>query len=227
MFRALPVVARRAPVQLAVRGKKTTGIVGLAVETNAKPILLDLYAQTLVALEGVPATSEYRKTVEGLTKERMAAVQKTDNLVAIEEAIGGGQVEQLIEQAKDELSLIPTLISARAFDAYDGSPPEEILTDLKRYACAARHCTAPHRMEPPPSPLPSPLSSAALCPRSGVPVSLARSLTPSLPPPLFHRRRGVALQRDDIPMRPSVDFPTESEVELELPAPPEEKEEAK
>ena len=38
-------------------------------------------------------------------------------------------------------------------------------------------------------------------------------------------RRGIALQRDDIPMRPSVDFPTESEVELELPAPPEEKKE--
>ena len=39
-------------------------------------------------------------------------------------------------------------------------------------------------------------------------------------------RRGIALQRDDIPMRPSVDFPTESEVELELPAPPEEEKKA-
>ena len=57
---------------------------------------------------------------------------------------------------------------------------------------------------------------------------LARPLAHTVAaPPLFHRRRGIALQRDDIPMRPSVDFPTESEVELELPAPPEEKEEAK
>ena len=36
-------------------------------------------------------------------------------------------------------------------------------------------------------------------------------------PPVFagcaHCRRGIALQRDDIPMRPSVDFPTETEVE--------------
>ena len=41
----------------------------------------------------------------------------------------------------------------------------------------------------------------------------------------FARRRGIVLQRDDIPMRPSIDYPTESEVELELPAPPEEKKE--
>lgn len=34
-------------------------------------------------------------------------------------------------------------------------------------------------------------------------------------------RRGWALQRDDIPMRPSQDFPTEMEIDLELPAPPE------
>lgn len=155
----------------AVRGKKSTGIVGLAVETDAKPILLDLYAQTLAALQAVPEASEYRKTVETLTKERLAVVQARDDLSAIEAAVGCGQVEQLIEQARDELKLIPTLIQSRAFDSYDGSPAEEILTDLKR--------------------------------------------------------RGIALQRDDIPMRPSQDFPVETAVELELPAPPEEKEEGK
>ena len=50
--------------------------------------------------------------------------------------------------------------------------------------------------------------------------------SPSAPLPPFCSR-GIALQRDDIPMRPSLDYPTESEVELELPAPPEEKEEGK
>ena len=42
------------------------------------------------------------------------------------------QVEQLILQARDELALIPMLLAANAFDPYDGSPPEEILVDLKR-----------------------------------------------------------------------------------------------
>ena len=133
---------------------------GLAVEPDAKPILLDLYAKTLEALEAVPPSAEYRKTVEGMTKERLAVVEKTDDLGAIEAAIGCGQVEQLIEQAKDELSLIPMLVEADAFSPYDGPlSSEEILTDLKR--------------------------------------------------------RGWALQRDDIPMRPSQDFPIEKEIELE------------
>jgi NADH dehydrogenase (ubiquinone) 1 alpha subcomplex subunit 5 len=149
------------------RGKTSTGIVGLAVEPEAKAVLTRLYAQTLTALQAVPEDAEYRKMVEGLTKSRLAVVQGSDDLLAIEKTIGGGQAEQLIQQAKDELSLIPRLIAASAFDPYDGSPAEEIYTDLKR--------------------------------------------------------RGVVLQRDDIPMRPSQDYPIESEVDLELPAPPEDK----
>merc|ERR1712216_254718 len=101
---------------------------------------------------------------EGMTTQRLAIVEGTDDLAAIEASIGCGQVEQLIQQAEDELSLIPKLIAVQAFESYDGSAPDQILVDLKR--------------------------------------------------------RGIALQRLDIPMRPSVDFPTESEVELELPAPP-------
>ena len=37
------------------------------------------------------------------------------------------------------------------------------------------------------------------------------------PPALNARRRGVALQRADIPMRQSQDYPTERFVELEMP----------
>lgn len=153
---------------IIARHKTSTGIVGLEVEPEAKTVLLSLYAKTLDALAEVPAGAEYRKTVEGMTKERLAVVEGTDDLLAIEKAVGCGQVEQLIQQAQDELSLIPKLVAARAFDPYAGTPAEEIYADLKR--------------------------------------------------------RGVALQRDDIPMRPSQDYPIESEVDLELPAPPEEKE---
>mmetsp|Transcript_32431 Transcript_32431/g.85120 ORF Transcript_32431/g.85120 Transcript_32431/m.85120 type:complete len:183 (-) Transcript_32431:418-966(-) len=167
--RASALSSRPVLVACARSAKTSTGIVGLDVEPDAKPILLGLYAQTLTALEGVPASAEYRKVIEGYTKQRVAVLESTDDLAAIEAKIGGGQVEQLIQQAQDELSLIPTLIAARAFDTYDGAPAEEILSDLKR--------------------------------------------------------RGVALQRDDIPMRPSLDYPVESAVELELPAPPEEKKE--
>jgi len=164
------LVLRRSvlPAAAAVRHlKATTGIVGLEVEPEAKSILEKLYKQTLEELKAVPAMAEYRKTVEAMTSQRLAVVQGTDDLDEIEATVQGGQVEQLIQQAQDELKLIPTLIAANAFDAYDGSPADEIYADLKR--------------------------------------------------------RGVALQRDDIPMRPSQHFPTERFVELELPEPEEEK----
>lgn len=209
-------LAPRAAPQLALalvtptRGKRTTGIVGLEVEPDAKPILLDLYAQTLSALEAVPPTAEYRKLVEGMTKERLAVIEKTDDLDVIEDTIGCGQVEQLIQQAKDELSLIPMLVDVDAFAAYDGPPAEDILTDLKRCAAplqlASFYSTCLHWTRPPlhlnhsHASLRAPLRSRACSSK---------------------RRRGVALQRDDIPMRPSLDFPTETEIELELPAPPE------
>lgn len=168
MWRRASLLARPAAAATTRGIKSSTGIVGLAVQPEAKPILVSLYNQTLTALEPVPAASPYRKYVEGLTKERLAIVQGTDDLDVIEAQIGCGQVEQLIRQSEDELALIPTLLSAGAFEANtSGALAEEILVDLKR--------------------------------------------------------RGIALQRADVPMRPSVDYPTEHEVELELPAPPEEK----
>ena len=168
MLRVLPLRASRslAPALSRHLSKASTGYVGLPVEPDAKPILMSLYAQTLTALEAVPPSAEYRKNMEGLIKGRLTVIEKTDDLIAIEAEIGCGQMEQMIESAKDELALIPMLLDADAFSPYDGPPAEEVLMDLKR--------------------------------------------------------RGIALQRDDIPMRASLDYPTETEVELELPAPPEE-----
>ena len=78
-----------------VRGLKlSTGLVGIEVEPEAKPLLISLYAETQEALQAVPAGSEYRKTVEGLIKDRMAVLEATDDLDTIEEKIGGGQVSE-------------------------------------------------------------------------------------------------------------------------------------
>ena len=204
----------RPALFVSARSKTSTGLVGLEVEPDAKPVLLGLYAKTLAALESVPKDAEYRKAMEGLAKSRVSVLESTDDLKAIEKQIGGGQVEQLIQQAQDELSLIPKLVAARAFDPYDGSPAEDILSDLKRFAS-----------------LPPPPTAAA---RAPLPHSRARwAPSPWIPSPPSHptrrptpfRRRGVALQRDDIPMRPSLDYPVETGVDLELPAPPEEKKE--
>ena len=110
---------------------------------------------------------EYRRVVDDLTRERLAHVDGNDSAANIEAAIGAGQIEELIQQAEDELNLIPVLLEERAWETYQGSPIEEIYSDLKR--------------------------------------------------------RGIALQRHDIPMDPSVDYPTTEQVVLIAPAPPEDK----
>jgi len=96
--------------------------------------------------------------VESLCKDRLGVVKATASVVEIEEKIGAGQVEQLIQQAQDELKLIPTLVEARVWESYEGAPAEELYVDLKR--------------------------------------------------------RGITLQRYDIPMQPSQDFPTAELIEL-------------
>ena len=149
--------------------KTSTGIVGLEVQPDARAILTDLYAKTLSALETVPSNSAYRLSVTEMTNKRLAAVKATEDLEAIEAAIGAGQVEEVIKQAEDELALIPVLVDADVFAPYAGAPPSEIYADLKR--------------------------------------------------------RGVALQRHDIPMRQSQDYPIADSVELI--SPPDETEEKK
>jgi len=123
--------------------------------------------KTLAALETVPAGSAYRSSVTTMVTERLSIVNGTDDLGKIEAAIGAGQVEELLIQATDELALIPVLVEADAFAAYDGTPASEIYGDLKR--------------------------------------------------------RGVALQRHDIPMRQSQDYPVADTVELLAPLEDEEK----
>lgn len=162
--------ARAAPaLRGAARAKSTTGIVGLHVQPDARAILTGLYTKTLSALEALPADSAYRSQVQETTAERLSIVKGNEDLMQIEVAIGAGQVEQVIQQAEDELALIPALAAEDVFAPYNGPQPSEIYVDLKR--------------------------------------------------------RGILLQRYDIPMRQSQDYPTADAVELLAPAT--EKEEGK
>lgn len=156
-----------APALRRLSTKSSTGIVGMEVRPDAPEILLSLYSKTLAELESLPAEAGYRSAVEALTKGRMAAVEGAKSIEEIETAIGGGQVEQLIQQAEHELQLIPTMRDARVWEAVPESAilAEELYTDLKR--------------------------------------------------------RGVALQRADIPMQQSQDYPTAAQVDLVAPELPE------
>ncbi|CBK23460.2 subunit NDUFA5 [Blastocystis hominis] len=86
--------------------KRTTGLVGVPVIPNARAVLTELYDKTLENVKKIPADTEYRKNVEAFTTYRRRIVQENEDVKTIEKIIGCGQVEELVEQANDELSLI-------------------------------------------------------------------------------------------------------------------------
>jgi NADH dehydrogenase (ubiquinone) 1 alpha subcomplex subunit 5 len=90
--------------------KESTGLVGLDVVPNAREVLIGLYNETLkVVKDQIPERAEYRRSVEQITNYRLKVCQEEEEHERIEQRIGCGQVEELIEQAKDELELIPQL----------------------------------------------------------------------------------------------------------------------
>ena len=48
--------------------------------------------------------------MENLTKSRLQVVQQQEDIEKIEEMIDCGEIEELIEQAKDELRLLPEML---------------------------------------------------------------------------------------------------------------------
>ncbi|KAK6925881.1 NADH dehydrogenase [ubiquinone] 1 alpha subcomplex subunit 5 [Dillenia turbinata] len=95
---------------LLARVKETTGIVGLEVVPNAREVLISLYNKTLKEIKAVPEDEGYRKAVESFTRHRLQVCQEEEDWGQIEKRIGCGQVEELIEEAQDELKLISKMI---------------------------------------------------------------------------------------------------------------------
>lgn len=70
-------------------------------------MLKQTYKSTLTALETVPSASAYRQATEAITRSRLGAVERAgDNIQQVEQTIGGGQIEEILEAAQDELSLV-------------------------------------------------------------------------------------------------------------------------
>lgn len=102
---------RRFAGPLLSAAKESTGIVGLDVVPNAREVLIGLYDQTLkVVKDQIPEQAEYRRSVERITNYRLKVCQEEEEHERIEQRIGCGQVEELIEQANDELALIPVMV---------------------------------------------------------------------------------------------------------------------
>ncbi|KAK6117654.1 hypothetical protein DH2020_048616 [Rehmannia glutinosa] len=106
------------PLMMMAKVKETTGIVGLDVVPNAREVLIGLYTKTLEEIKSVPEDEGYRKAVESFTSHRLKVCQEEEDWEAIEKKLGCGQVEELIEEAQDELKLIGHMNVDINFDIY-------------------------------------------------------------------------------------------------------------
>lgn len=99
-------------MMMMAKVKETTGIVGLEVVPNAREVLIGLYDKTLKEIQRVPEDEGYRKAVESFTRHRLKVCKEEEDWEAIEKRLGCGQVEELIEEAQDELKLIDKMIGS-------------------------------------------------------------------------------------------------------------------
>jgi len=60
----------------------------------------------------VPEDEGYRKAVESFTRQRLNVCKEEEDWEMIEKRLGCGQVEELIEEARDELTLIGKMIGS-------------------------------------------------------------------------------------------------------------------
>ncbi|KMZ63111.1 NADH-ubiquinone oxidoreductase 13 kDa-B subunit [Zostera marina] len=109
-FRRMLLTGGRSAGMLMAKVKETTGIAGLDVVPNAREVLISLYTRTLKEIKAVPEDEGYRKAVESFTTHRMKVCKEEEDWEQIEKRLGCGQVEELIEEAQDELTLIAKMI---------------------------------------------------------------------------------------------------------------------
>ncbi|KAM5303059.1 NADH dehydrogenase [ubiquinone] 1 alpha subcomplex subunit 5 [Glossophaga mutica] len=103
--------------------KKTTGLVGLAVCESPHERLRILYTKILLVLEQIPKNAAYRKYTEQITNERLDMVKAEPDVKKLEDQLQGGQIEEVILQAENELSLARKMIQWKPWEPLVEEPP--------------------------------------------------------------------------------------------------------
>ncbi|XP_010633659.1 NADH dehydrogenase [ubiquinone] 1 alpha subcomplex subunit 5 isoform X2 [Fukomys damarensis] len=103
--------------------KKTTGLVGLAVCETPQERLKILYTKILDVLGQIPKNAAYRKYTEQIASERLAVVEAESNVKKLEDQLQLGQIEEVILQAENELSLARKMIKWKPWEPLVEEPP--------------------------------------------------------------------------------------------------------
>lgn len=104
--------------------KKTTALVGLTVAKEPREALLKLYKETLKVLGNMPQSAQYRIHTEQITKQRLGLVEQESDVLTLEQKLGAGQIEEVMKQAEDELSLANKMQEWQPWEPLQTPAPE-------------------------------------------------------------------------------------------------------
>jgi|UniRef100_A0AC35G9A0 NADH dehydrogenase (ubiquinone) 1 alpha subcomplex subunit 5 len=104
--------------------KQSTGLTGLMVEERPHHMLKLIYGRLLRALQDIPATSAYRRYTEETIMHRLTLVENESDIQTLEEKIGMGQIEEVIEQAQAELETTRAIIESKAWEPLIEAPAQ-------------------------------------------------------------------------------------------------------
>ena len=105
--------------------KPSTKISGLPVSERPREEALEVYNEILEKLKAIPEDANYRKIMENLAKERIKVIEEFTDVKRIELELGMIQIEEIIEEGRDELDLIPKMIEWKPWE-FDGEVEVEI-----------------------------------------------------------------------------------------------------
>ncbi|KAL3101502.1 hypothetical protein niasHT_004824 [Heterodera trifolii] len=96
--------------------KQTTGLNGLYVNENPHKDLRLLYHRILRVIGMIPDSSQYRMAVEEIVKHRLSLVEAEPDIQKLEQKIGMGQIEEVVQQAEYELECIRLFVAHKCWE---------------------------------------------------------------------------------------------------------------
>ncbi|KAJ3274195.1 hypothetical protein HK104_004142 [Borealophlyctis nickersoniae] len=104
--------------------KATTNLHGLPVHPEPIPHLTSLYRRIIHHISRLPSDSIYAQSANAVARARLDIVEKhKPEIKTIEELINAGEIEELIEQAEDELNLIPIMEKYKPWEQLEVPAP--------------------------------------------------------------------------------------------------------
>lgn len=88
--------------------------------------MIDLYKQTLEAVKDISEDAVYHVNVEKITNYRLGVVSENEDTEKIEATLNIGQIAEIIEQAENELELIPHMAEWKPWQMGSGQKPAVI-----------------------------------------------------------------------------------------------------